>query len=83
MKLFFSDNFSRQRIIKLIHNEIRTKEEQINQLKNSLNHWKTQGISKLQKITVGYGLTEYRATVKYLKEQLKNLEDDKNSTQPK
>ena len=33
MKLFFGDNFSRQWIIKLIHNEIRTKGEQINQLK--------------------------------------------------
>ncbi|MDL2057038.1 PadR family transcriptional regulator [Limosilactobacillus reuteri] len=76
MKLFFGDNFSRQRIIKLIHNEIRTKEEQINQLKNSLNHWETQGISKLQKITVGYGLAEYQAVVKYLKKQLKDLEDD-------
>lgn len=76
MKLFFGENFSKRQIIKLIRNEIKTKEEQINQLTASLNHWESQGISKLQKITVGYGLAEYRAVVKYLKEQLKDLEDD-------
>ena len=76
MKLFFGENLNKQQVVKLIRNEINAKEEQINQLKKSLKNWKLQGIGKLQKITVGYGLTEYQAAVQYLKEQLQELEDE-------
>ena len=79
MKLFFGENFNRQQVIKLINNEIENKEEQIRKLTTSLEHWEDKGIGKLQKITVGYGLTEYGAVVEYLKEQLKILEDDKTA----
>lgn len=75
MKLFFGDNLSKQKVIELIKSEIKVKEDQIKRLEDSLEHWEVQGINNLQKITVGYGLTEYRAVVKYLKEQLKKLED--------
>ena len=76
MKLFFGDDYlSKQKVIELIKNEIKVKEDQIKRLEDSLEHWEVQGINNLQKITVGYGLTEYRAVVKYLKEQLKKLED--------
>ncbi|WJK31811.1 PadR family transcriptional regulator [Limosilactobacillus reuteri] len=75
MKLFFGDDLSKQKVIELIKSEIKVKEDQIKRLENSLEHWEVQGINNLQKITVGYGLTEYRAVVKYLKEQLKKLED--------
>ncbi|MEY8441609.1 PadR family transcriptional regulator [Lactobacillaceae bacterium 24-114] len=77
MKLFFGDTLSKEHVIKLINNEIKTKEEQISYLEDSLEHWESQGIDKLQKITVGYGLAEYRAVVQYLKDQLKDLKDDK------
>lgn len=79
MKLFFGEDFNKQQVVKLIRNEIQTKEEQINQLKNSLKVWRSQGISKLQKITVGYGLAEYQAVVQYLEEQLKELEEKASS----
>jgi len=82
MKLFFGENLKKQQVIKLINNEIENKEEQIRKLTISLEQWEDQGISKLQKITVGYGLTEYRAVVEYLKEQLKFLEDDNKTTAP-
>lgn len=76
MKLFFGDDYlSKQKIIELIKSEIKVKEDQIKRLESSLEHWELQGISNLQKITVGYGLAEYRAVVEYLKEQLKKLED--------
>lgn len=76
MKLFFGDDYlSKQKIIELIKSEIKVKEDQIKRLEDSLEHWELQGISNLQKITVGYGLAEYRAVVEYLKEQLKKLED--------
>lgn len=75
MKLFFGDDLSKQKVIELIKSEIKVKEDQIKRLEDSLEHWKLQGINNLQKITVGYGLVEYRAVVKYLKEQLKKLED--------
>ncbi|EDX42831.1 PadR family transcriptional regulator [Limosilactobacillus reuteri] len=75
MKLFFGDDLSKQKVIELIKSEIKVKEDQIKRLEDSLEHWEVQGINNLQKITVGYGLTEYRAVVKYLKEQLKKLED--------
>ncbi|MDE7039823.1 MAG: PadR family transcriptional regulator, partial [Limosilactobacillus sp.] len=75
MKLFFGDDLSKQKVIELIKSEIKVKEDQIKRLEDSLEHWKLQGINNLQKITVGYGLAEYRAVVKYLKEQLKKLED--------
>lgn len=76
MKLFFGDDYlSKQKVIELIKSEIKVKEDQIKRLEDSLEHWEVQGINNLQKITVGYGLTEYRAVVKYLKEQLKKLED--------
>lgn len=75
MKLFFGDDLSKQKVIELIKSEIKVKEDQIKRLEDSLEHWGVQGINNLQKITVGYGLTEYRAVVKYLKEQLKKLED--------
>ena len=76
MKLFFGDDYlSKQKVIELIKNEIKVKEDQIKRLEDSLEHWEVQGINNLQKITVGYGLAEYRAVVKYLKEQLKKLED--------
>ncbi|WP_143452417.1 helix-turn-helix transcriptional regulator, partial [Limosilactobacillus reuteri] len=76
MKLFFGDDYlSKQKVIELIKSEIKVKEDQIKRLESSLEHWELQGISNLQKITVGYGLAEYRAVVEYLKEQLKKLED--------
>ncbi|MRN07186.1 PadR family transcriptional regulator [Lactobacillus sp. 0.1XD8-4] len=76
MKLFFGDDYlSKQKVIELIKSEIKVKEDQIKRLEDSLEHWELQGISNLQKITVGYGLAEYRAVVEYLKEQLKKLED--------
>lgn len=75
MKLFFGDDLSKQKVIELIKSEIKVKEDQIKRLESSLEHWELQGISNLQKITVGYGLAEYRAVVEYLKEQLKKLED--------
>ncbi len=76
MKLFFGDDYlSKQKVIELIKSEIKVKEDQIKRLESSLEHWELQGISNLQKITVGYGLAEYRTVVEYLKEQLKKLED--------
>lgn len=76
MKLFFGNDYlSKQKVIELIKSEIKVKEDQIKRLESSLEHWELQGISNLQKITVGYGLAEYRAVVEYLKEQLKKLED--------
>ncbi len=75
MKLFFGDNLSKEQVIKLINKEIETKENQIQSLENSLKKWQLQGISELQKITVGYGLAQYKAVVNYLKVQLKVLED--------
>ena len=76
MKLFFGDDYlSKQKVIELIKSEIKVKEDQIKRLESSLEHWELQGISNLQKITVGYGLAEYRAVVEYLKEQLKKLVD--------
>lgn len=72
LHLFFGESLRDDQIKNLIKNEIEYKQDKLNSLKKDNEEWEANGISKTQRITVAYGIAQYEAVIRVLKESLAN-----------